>query len=152
MDTNAQPGNRGQEMSDGILVQRAVRGDCDAFTSLVESYRPVLEGYVFQRCSDSHLASDVVQGVLLHLHRSLPTLHVDRSLKAWLVQVAFVFGQRLDEERCFPAIYPTTWSNTFRAMAPGQSVVLEVSCFQPHLPLGKSSQTPKQCTRRAALS
>jgi RNA polymerase sigma-70 factor (ECF subfamily) len=88
MDPYSHPGNLDQDTPDGILVQRSIGGDRKAFEDLAERYRPLLEGYVSRWCSDPQLVSDVMQGVLLQLYLSLPSLHIDRSLKAWLLQVA----------------------------------------------------------------
>lgn len=87
MDIHSPTGSRDQEPSDGILVQRSVGGDYQAFAELAERYRPLLEGYVSRWCPDPHLIPDLVQGALLQLYLYLPTLHVVRSLKAWLAQV-----------------------------------------------------------------
>lgn len=88
MDTRSHSDNVNQDTPDGILVQRSVRGDRLAFEELAERYRPLLEGCVSRWYPDPHLVPDLVQEVLLQLYLSLPTLHVDRTLKAWLMQVA----------------------------------------------------------------
>ncbi len=88
MDTQSYTGNREQEASDSILVHRSIRGDFQAFEELAERYSPLLEGYLARWCPDPSLVPDLVQGVLLQLYLSLSTLHVERSLKGWLMQVA----------------------------------------------------------------
>ena len=88
MNIHSLAGSWNQDTHDGTLVQRSVGGDHQAFADLAERYRPLLEGYAARWCPDSSLVPDLVQGVLLQLYLSLPTLHVDRPLKAWLVQVA----------------------------------------------------------------
>lgn len=90
-------GEQEQDIPDGVLVLRSISGDSQAFEELAGRYHPLLERFVSRWCPDPHLVADLVQGVLLQLYLSLPTLHLDRSLKAWLAQVAY--NRCMDEYR-----------------------------------------------------
>lgn len=88
MDRCSDRNTQTQEIPDGILVQRSISGDHQAFEDLVKRYHPVLENCIARWCLDASLIPDLVQAVLLQLYLSLPLLHINRSLKAWLAHVA----------------------------------------------------------------
>jgi RNA polymerase sigma factor (sigma-70 family) len=76
------------EMTDGMLVQRALNGDQAAFETLVCRYNVSLFNFICHCLGDYDLASDVAQQVFLQLYISMPTLRTSEPLKAWLFQVA----------------------------------------------------------------
>jgi len=80
--------NRRTESSDGELVQQALAGDERAFETLVNRYCPSLKNLIYQILRNRHQVDDVLQHVFLQLFLSLATLRADKSLKAWLFQVA----------------------------------------------------------------
>lgn len=80
--------NRRTESSDGELVQQALAGDERAFETLVDRYYPSLTNLIYQILRNHHQVDDVLQHVFLQLFLSLATLRADKSLKAWLFQVA----------------------------------------------------------------
>jgi RNA polymerase sigma factor (sigma-70 family) len=79
---------RRSESSDGELVQQALAGDERAFETLVDRYYTSLTNLIYQILRNHHQVDDVLQHVFLQLYLSLATLRADRSLKAWLFQVA----------------------------------------------------------------
>ena len=81
------------DLADDVLVQRAQSGDHGAFELLVGRYSALLLRQIRHLVQDEYLAQDVLQYVFLQLYRSLPTLRVGGTLKAWLSQVA--------RHRCF---------------------------------------------------
>jgi RNA polymerase sigma-70 factor (ECF subfamily) len=79
------------ETPDSLLVQHALNDDSQAFEYLVERYYPLLAASIARWCPDPHLVPDIAQCVLLQLYLSLPTLHTDQPLRAWLMRVAYHF-------------------------------------------------------------
>jgi RNA polymerase sigma factor (sigma-70 family) len=77
-----------KEVPDGLLVGQALAGDQYAFEFLVNRYRHPLVSYILGFLKDGEQAYDVLQQVYLQLYVSLASLSTDRSLKAWLFQVA----------------------------------------------------------------
>jgi RNA polymerase sigma-70 factor (ECF subfamily) len=73
---------------DGILIQRALAGDEQAFEGLVRRHQGPLFQYIYHFVGDYDLACDVFQQVLLQLYLSLPTLQTAQPLKPWLLRVA----------------------------------------------------------------
>jgi RNA polymerase sigma-70 factor (ECF subfamily) len=76
------------EITDGMLVQKALAGDQQAFEALVRRYNVPLFNFICHCLGDYDLASDIAQQVFLQLYLSMPTLHTSKPLKAWLFQVA----------------------------------------------------------------
>ena len=80
--------SQGKSASDGVLIGQALEGDQYAFELLVYRYHPLLVNYIRGFLYDGEQIEDVLQHVFLRLSACLPFLSTDRSLKAWLFQVA----------------------------------------------------------------
>lgn len=66
----------------------AQRGDAVAYRKLLEEIIPVVRGMVLSRVFDRSAAEDVVQNVLLSVHRARHTYRVERPFKPWLAAIA----------------------------------------------------------------
>lgn len=77
-----------EDLSDGILAQQSLKGDQQAFETLVEHYRPLLFNAIYQILGDYDQSCDILQQVFLQLYLSLPTLKQDKSFRGWLLKVA----------------------------------------------------------------
>jgi RNA polymerase sigma-70 factor (ECF subfamily) len=91
------------EITDGMLVQKALAGDQSSFESLVRRYNTSIFNFICHCLGDYDLACDVSQQVFLQLYISMPTLRTGEPLKAWLFQVAR--NRCLDELRRKKAIH-----------------------------------------------
>ncbi len=69
-------------------VDRARRGDGEAFRTLVEAYDRRLLYFVRRLLGDSEEAFDVVQQIWLHVHRHLCSLRTPRAFRVWLYRIA----------------------------------------------------------------
>jgi RNA polymerase sigma factor (sigma-70 family) len=76
------------EMADGVLVQRALTGDQQAFETLVHRYKASLFHLIYHYVREYEEAYDVLQQVWLQLYLSLAMLHQHVQLKPWLFKVA----------------------------------------------------------------
>lgn len=76
------------EITDGLLVRQTLAGSQQAFETLVHRYHTALFNFICHCLGDYDLACDILQQVFLQLYISMPTLHTDGTLKAWLFQVA----------------------------------------------------------------
>lgn len=76
------------EVTDGELAKRAMAGDEDAYTLLIERYNSPLYNFICRFLNDPELAYDILQQVFLQLYISLPKLRTGEPLRAWLFQVA----------------------------------------------------------------
>ncbi len=88
MHTDTHRESPSNHTSDGLLAQQTLAGDQDAFAVLVQRYRQVLFSFFFRRTRSASDAEDILQDVFLKLYLSLPRLHVEKPLKAWLFRVA----------------------------------------------------------------
>ena len=82
---------------DGVLAQRALAGDDQAFEMLVHRYSTSLFSFIYHFLDDYDKACDILQQVFLQLYISLATLRTSEPLKPWLFQVAR--NRSLDEIR-----------------------------------------------------
>jgi RNA polymerase sigma-70 factor (ECF subfamily) len=89
------PVHTSEQLTDNVLIERAVLGDQIAFEDIVSRYETALYNYVRRCLGDYEQAWDVVQFVFLQLYRFLPRLrdnlfspHSKTPLKSWLFQVA----------------------------------------------------------------
>jgi len=76
------------DITDGMLVQKALAGDQSSFETLVRRYNTSIFNFICHYLNDYDLACDISQQVFLQLYISMPTLRTGEPLKAWLFQVA----------------------------------------------------------------
>jgi RNA polymerase sigma factor (sigma-70 family) len=77
-----------ENVSDALLVIQAMAGEQGAFEALVSRYQNLLFKVIYTYLRDYDQTYDVLQQVLLKWYKALPTLKLDKPLKAWLVQIA----------------------------------------------------------------
>jgi RNA polymerase sigma factor (sigma-70 family) len=92
-----------QTSFDGVLIQRVLAGDQQAFEGLVQRYHLPLFQFICHFLGDYDWACDVLQQVFLQVYLSLPTLQTSHSLKPWLFRVAR--NRCIDELRHRQAIH-----------------------------------------------
>ena len=66
------------------LVERAMRGDREAFTSLAADVADRVYGLAYRILRDPHRAQDAAQQALILAWRDLPKLHDPERFEAWL--------------------------------------------------------------------
>lgn len=66
----------------------AQAGDGRSYEALLREVRPVLQAYVHKRLTNTAEVEDVVQTVLLLLHRARHTYRAERPFEPWLFAVA----------------------------------------------------------------
>lgn len=97
MQTNETGLHPSKDASDGLLAERTLAGDQEAFALLVHRYRPWLLAFSCRLTHNATEAEDIVQFVFLKLYLALPTMRLDESLKPWLFQVA--------RNRCYDEVH-----------------------------------------------
>ena len=70
------------------LVERAKRGDRQAFGSLVDEYKDKIHSYVSRMLGDPYEAEDVTQEAFVRAYRSLPRFRGASSFHTWLYRIA----------------------------------------------------------------
>ncbi len=84
----ASPRDEGAEAKWSEMMAAAQAGDADQYRALLEEILPVLRGLVRARVRDSGAAEDVVQNVLLSIHRARHTFRPERPFGPWLRAIA----------------------------------------------------------------
>lgn len=74
--------------SDEQLVRAAQQGDIDAFSELVERYRPKLLRYGHRLLFNNSDVEDIIQEVFLKAYRNLLSFDVNRKFSPWIYRIA----------------------------------------------------------------
>ena len=69
-------------------MERAQRGDRDAYGALLMDLTPSIASFLFERIVDPHEREDVVQDTLVALHRARHTYDPSRPFDPWLFSIA----------------------------------------------------------------
>lgn len=69
-------------------MSAAQAGDEESYRSLLEAVQPLVYGYLRRRLSSEAAAEDVLQEVLLTVHRVRHTYDPDRPFEPWLFAIA----------------------------------------------------------------
>ncbi len=69
-------------------MRRAQQGDKRAYAALFQTITPLLKSFVSRRLSNMADADDVVQDILLSIHRAGHTYDTDRPFKVWMFTIA----------------------------------------------------------------
>lgn len=76
------------ETDDSIFVERAQRGDAEAFRVLVERYSPRLFRLAWRIVGEEASAEDAVQETFLRAYRALPRFDAKSQFGTWLHRIA----------------------------------------------------------------
>jgi RNA polymerase sigma-70 factor (ECF subfamily) len=99
---------------DIALVERARRGESEAFNRLVDLYQDYLFGLTFRILSDRDQAADAVQDALLHAYRHLGTYR-GGSFRGWLTRIGvnacmdLLRAKRRRPSQPFPDLEDDSW-------------------------------------------
>ncbi len=74
-------------MNETIAVQRAKRGDGEAFEALVTQYEQKVYSLAYHYAGNEHDAMDISQEVFLRVYRFLPQFNEDSRFSTWLYRV-----------------------------------------------------------------
>jgi RNA polymerase sigma-70 factor, ECF subfamily len=77
-----------EDSSDEDLIRGTARGRIDMFEALVRRHADSLYGFLHRRTGDAGLAEDLLQEVLLRLHRHADSFRGEGSARGWLFAVA----------------------------------------------------------------
>ena len=85
MNSNS-PDNKTQ--LDSELVERARRGDADAFAALFHAHKTRVYSLCLRMTNNTAEAEDLTQDAFLQVFRKLSTFRGDSALSTWLYRVA----------------------------------------------------------------
>jgi len=89
--------NQVSKSLDELLVERAKRGDVEAFETLVASHEKAVFNYAYRLTGNYEDAGDIAQEAFLRVYNSLPEFRGDSSFTTWLYRI--VRNACLDEMR-----------------------------------------------------
>ena len=73
---------------DGVLIQRILAGDEDAFAMLVRKYQKRVHTLAWRKVRDFHIAEDITQETFLQVYQKLGTLEDPTRFSRWLSVIA----------------------------------------------------------------
>src|SRR5437660_9741735 len=74
--------------SDSVLVQRALRGDADAFSTLFQTHKGRVYAVCLRMTNNTADADDLTQEAFIQAFRKLSTFRGESALSTWLHRVA----------------------------------------------------------------
>lgn len=81
--------SRNTDLSDQLLLARAIQGDAEAFGDLYERYLDEIQRYIYYRVANRFDAEDLVETVFLKAWEALPRSESSiQNLRAWLYRIA----------------------------------------------------------------
>lgn len=81
--------SRNTDLSDQLLLARAIQGDAEAFGDLYERYLDDIQRYIFFRVANRFDAEDLTETVFLKAWEALPHSKSSiQNLRAWLYRIA----------------------------------------------------------------
>src|SRR5689334_9595326 len=75
--------------SDNESIQRAMRGNADAFRQLVEDHQRLVAHVVFRMVPDTTDREDLCQEVFIRVYQKLGTFRFQSKLSTWIARVAY---------------------------------------------------------------
>src|SRR5215467_14633949 len=84
----SEPNTTAKMQSDLDLVQRAQKGDADAFASLFYAHKPRIHSVCLRMTNNTAEAEDLTQDAFLQVFRKLATFRGDSALSTWLYRIA----------------------------------------------------------------
>lgn len=75
------------EMTDAMLVQRALDGDANAFATLVDRHAPSCLRYATRMLGSIHDAEEVTQETMMRVHRSLSRFDTQQVFRTWVMSI-----------------------------------------------------------------
>jgi RNA polymerase sigma-70 factor, ECF subfamily len=118
--TRTRPPSLDDDIQPAIL-DRARRGDADAFSALVRHYDRGLRALAFRLLGDRDRMDDVLQDVYVKAFRALPAFRGGSSVRTWLYRVTY--NACLDEIRRARRVEHVSFDGLPERTAAGGSVV-----------------------------
>ncbi len=88
VDVRARSNHTEKRNSDSVLVQRALRGDADAFSTLFQTHKGRVYAVCLRMTNNTADADDLTQEAFIQAFRKLATFRGESALSTWLHRVA----------------------------------------------------------------
>jgi RNA polymerase sigma-70 factor (ECF subfamily) len=77
-----------KSLTDGELIQTAIRGGEDGFEELVRRYQRPITGYIYRMLNNYDASLDVTQEVFIKVYNSLERYSSEYKFSTWLYRIA----------------------------------------------------------------
>ncbi|MFQ6042488.1 MAG: RNA polymerase sigma factor [Candidatus Poribacteria bacterium] len=75
------------QLTDGMLVQRCLNGDKEAFGFLVDRYKEAVFGLAYSKVGNIHDAQDIAQEAFLNAYKNLRQFRHPYKFHSWLYAI-----------------------------------------------------------------
>lgn len=76
-------------MEDRLLVDKVLRGDRQAFATIIKTTERLVAQIVFKMISNSEARKDIAQDIYLKAYKNLPGFKFQSKLSTWIGQIAY---------------------------------------------------------------
>lgn len=76
-------------MEDRLLVHKVLRGDRQAFATIIKTTERLVAQIVFKMISNSEARKDIAQDIYLKAYKNLPGFKFQSKLSTWIGQIAY---------------------------------------------------------------
>lgn len=76
-------------MEDKILVDKVLKGDRNAFSSLIAQYQRLVEHMVAKLVDDPRDREEVAQDIFVKIYEKLEDFHFESKLSTWIATIAY---------------------------------------------------------------
>lgn len=84
---------------EGLLIERILVGDQEAFRQLIEQYQKLVNHIVFRFMPQTADREDACQEVFLKVHRNLQTFERKSRLSTWIGRIAYNYCLNIREKK-----------------------------------------------------
>jgi RNA polymerase sigma-70 factor (ECF subfamily) len=91
------------DLTDSELIQKCLEGDRDIFAELVNRYKKLIYGVIYNISGDTSEANDLFQEVFLRIYKSLHRYNSDYQFATWAIKITTnVCRDRIRQRRMEP--------------------------------------------------
>lgn len=87
MSRNSKPAPGTVDLTERRLIERAKKGEADAFNQLMERYSRTIFNIGLQMLGDREDASDMTQETMIKVYRALPRFRGDSAFSTWVYRI-----------------------------------------------------------------
>lgn len=72
-----------------VLMKKAQNGDSSAYSELFTTITPIIKSYLFKKISDQSAIEDILQEILISIHKASNTYDTERPFLKWMFSIVF---------------------------------------------------------------
>jgi RNA polymerase sigma-70 factor, ECF subfamily len=71
------------------LMKKAQSGDASAYAELFRTITPIIKNYLFKKISDQSYVEDILQEILISIHKASNTYDTERPFLKWMFAIVY---------------------------------------------------------------